>query len=724
MWGILNPVECGTRRLGDYLGITRVPRSLSMQQTEAGRSISSLVFILIALAGCGGGGGGSLQQQVSVSPSTAAVQVGANQQFTAVVGNTANVAFSWQVNAIPGGNSAVGTISSSGLYLAPPTSVPSPATVAVTAVLQSDTSKTGSATVTIVPSLTITTFSLPSAFVGYAYSATLDSNGGTPPFAWNVNAGNLPPGLALDSAGVISGTPTAMGDSSFTVQVSDSGTPRHAFAAPVDITVNGFSIGTAGIPIPVGTVGTAYSITLVAGPETSQNSWQIVLGSLPAGLNLNSGTGLISGVPTSAGFTTFTVQATDSANPHTAQATFTLAISLSPAKNILHDSPEESSAPQLAVDSSGNINVVWSQIPISGGPQVFFSRSTDGGTIFSTPKQIGHPASDPLIAVDAIDNINVIWANSGLNNNATEFTRSTDGGATFSSAKQMSGASHISLDAAGNIYLWGSDNSIQISKDDGATFYTSQIFTTTGGVHSVVAVDSTGNINVVWSEDGKSLLFSRSTDGGISFSAPLMLHQAACSLAGAGPVGSAVIQVDSLGHINIVWNEGCYSSSKPFRLLSASIYFSSSVDNGTSFSIPKQLSDDNTLAESPRTAVDSKGNIFVVWAPMSMTRSTDGGATFSTPITLSSLPGDQQQIAVNSDGIVYVAWSADTLSGNHEIFFTRSTDAGATFSNPIENSVNYTNSTSPQIAIDTMGQLNVIWLDHTIGNWDIVFMRP
>jgi hypothetical protein len=323
------------RWLGIVSVLSEFPRSLLKQPTENTRlSISSLAFVLIALAGCSGGGGGSSEQQVSASPSTATVQVGANQQFTAVVSNTANAAFSWQVNAIPGGNSAVGTISSSGLYLAP-SSVPSPATVTVTAVLQSDSSKMGSATVTIVPSLTITTFSLPSAFEGYAYSATLQSNGGTPPFAWNVTGGTLPPGLTLDSAGVISGTPTATGDSSFTVQVSDSGTPPHTSAAPVDITVNGFSIGTAGVPIPIGTVGTAYSITLVAGPGTATISWQIVSGPLPAGLNLNSGTGLISGVPMSAGFSTFTVQATDSANPHTAQATFTLAISSYPAKKYL-----------------------------------------------------------------------------------------------------------------------------------------------------------------------------------------------------------------------------------------------------------------------------------------------------------------------------------------------------------------------------------------------------
>ena len=85
---------------------------------------------------------------VSVSPTTASVQTGASQQFTATVQNTANTNVSWQVNGVVGGDSTHGTISTSGLFTAP-ASVPSPATVTVTAVSQADPTKSASATVTV-----------------------------------------------------------------------------------------------------------------------------------------------------------------------------------------------------------------------------------------------------------------------------------------------------------------------------------------------------------------------------------------------------------------------------------------------------------------------------------------------------------------------------------------------------------------------------------------------
>jgi large repetitive protein len=47
--------------------------------------------------------------------------------------------------------------------------------------------------------------------------------GGTPPYAWALTSGTLPPGLALSSDGVLSGTPTALGNFVFSVGVSDSG---------------------------------------------------------------------------------------------------------------------------------------------------------------------------------------------------------------------------------------------------------------------------------------------------------------------------------------------------------------------------------------------------------------------------------------------------------------------------------------------------------------------
>jgi len=86
---------------------------------------------------------------VTVTPNPVNVPVGSPQQFTATVTGTTNTTVTWQVNGMSGGNPTVGTISSTGFYTAP-ASPPSPATVAITAVSQADTTKSGSASATIV----------------------------------------------------------------------------------------------------------------------------------------------------------------------------------------------------------------------------------------------------------------------------------------------------------------------------------------------------------------------------------------------------------------------------------------------------------------------------------------------------------------------------------------------------------------------------------------------
>lgn len=76
---------------------------------------------------------------------------------------------------------------------------------------------------TIVAQLAIGTTSLPAGTLGVAYTATLSATGGTSPYTWSITSGSLPAGLTLGSTtGVISGTPTAAGSSSFTIQVVDS----------------------------------------------------------------------------------------------------------------------------------------------------------------------------------------------------------------------------------------------------------------------------------------------------------------------------------------------------------------------------------------------------------------------------------------------------------------------------------------------------------------------
>jgi hypothetical protein len=78
-------------------------------------------------------------------------------------------------------------------------------------------------TSTPTPSLSISTTTLPNATVGSDYNTTISTTGGASPYTFSVASGELPAGLSLgNSSGTISGTPTAGGNFSFAVSVSDS----------------------------------------------------------------------------------------------------------------------------------------------------------------------------------------------------------------------------------------------------------------------------------------------------------------------------------------------------------------------------------------------------------------------------------------------------------------------------------------------------------------------
>lgn len=107
-------------------------------------------------------------------------------------------------------------------------------------------------TVSITAVLTITTTTLPAGTVGTAYSQTLQASGGTG-LQWRVASGALPAGLTLSQAGVISGTPTAAGNSSFTVEVRDSGGTTATRA--LTMTVNNLTLSPVNVSLSLTTVG-------------------------------------------------------------------------------------------------------------------------------------------------------------------------------------------------------------------------------------------------------------------------------------------------------------------------------------------------------------------------------------------------------------------------------------------------------------------------------------
>jgi Peptidase A4 family/Putative Ig domain len=92
--------------------------------------------------------------------------------------------------------------------------------------------------------LLVTAAPLPSASAGSPYSATLAATGGTAPYVWSISAGSLPPGLSLSTTGTITGTPTTVGQTSFSVLVTDA-TPAAAMTATATFSINVVSLSTA-----------------------------------------------------------------------------------------------------------------------------------------------------------------------------------------------------------------------------------------------------------------------------------------------------------------------------------------------------------------------------------------------------------------------------------------------------------------------------------------------
>jgi uncharacterized repeat protein (TIGR01451 family) len=187
-------------------------------------------------------------------------------------------------------------------------------------------SATEATSITVSAGVSTTFAAPPGAVVNTAYTDTLTATGGTTPYTWSVNAGSLPPGITLTSAGVLAGTPTTAGSYIFSVNVVDAN--NGIATASITLVVAGTLSLSFPAP-PSGTVGTAYTDTLTATGGTTPYSWSVSAGTLPAGITLNASTGVLAGTPTVAGTSSFTIKVTD-ASSHTATKATSITIAAGP----------------------------------------------------------------------------------------------------------------------------------------------------------------------------------------------------------------------------------------------------------------------------------------------------------------------------------------------------------------------------------------------------------
>jgi serine/threonine-protein kinase len=202
---------------------------------------------------------------------------------------------------------------------------------------------TTSLTITVsAPAMSIASAAATTATVGKAYAGTVTVSGGNGTYTWGAAAG-LPAGLKATPSGAtltISGTPTAAGTSTVTVTVKDTESTPKTATTTLAITVGAALSVTTG-SLPVGTVRTAYAVTLAATGGTGTVTW--TASGLPAGLTITS-TGEISGTPTASGSFAVTVTATAGT---TATKSFTLVID-----------PAAITSPSPSVVPSSTISIV------------------------------------------------------------------------------------------------------------------------------------------------------------------------------------------------------------------------------------------------------------------------------------------------------------------------------------------------------------------------------
>lgn len=303
----------------------------------------------------------------------------------------------------------------------------------------------------------------------------------------------------------------------------------------------------------------------------------------------------------------------------------------------LSNSPGEAFGPSLAVHRRGLTRAYVTYHDNSGGTtQAYLIRSKKKAKFKKAANITPHDggAFSPRIALDSNEAVNIVWGDLKGSAGKVVFVRSTDQGATFTSP-------------------------VDVSRSSGVAF------------EPEIAVDPSDAINVVWQDSAPGanvIMFSRSTDGGQSFSEPRTIS------GGTGPATEAAIAADELGRLSVVW------------------------------------------------VGESSGRAEAYYA-----RSTDGGSTFSEPLNVSAFGnGDiHKPTLVASGDTVYVAFQNGGLFGedsirNMQVYLTKSKDGGVSFGDLEQVSRannNVGRAHSPAMTLDSQGVLHIVWIDASIvGN--------
>ncbi|HTS18603.1 MAG TPA: putative Ig domain-containing protein [Verrucomicrobiae bacterium] len=294
------------------------------------------------------------------------------------------------------------------------------------------------------PTITLSPATLPFAMGGVPYNQTITASGGNGPYTFALT-GTLPNGATLSSAGVFSGIPTETGLFPIRITATDQFTGctgTQSYTLRVDCA----AIALSPITPSSGTVGSAYGATITPSGGVPPYAFFVSSGSLPADLNLDLATGVISGTPTVAGSFSFDVAVYD-ANGCPGGMSYTLqmncpAIALSSLPNGIVSTPYNQTITASGGTSPYTFSLLDGMLPpglslspsgvLSGTPtmttNVSFTLQANDTYNCSGTQQYTVATCGPfaITAITAQSNdIRVTWSGPGTHGYVLQSTRST-----------------------------------------------------------------------------------------------------------------------------------------------------------------------------------------------------------------------------------------------------------------------------------------------------------
>jgi ethanolamine utilization microcompartment shell protein EutL len=345
-------------------------------------------------------------------------------------------------------------------------------------------------------------------------------------------------------------------------------------------------------------------------------------------------------------------------------------------ENGRHSSTSQNSAWNVAADGDA-VHVAWFDERDSN-QEIYYKRSTDGGATWGPDTRLTTAAGIswyPAIAA-ASGRVHVTWYEDRDGNWEIYYKRSTDGGET-----------------------WGPD-----------TRWTNDIYRSANP-----CIAATGQyVHAVWDDRRMGypeIYYKRSTDGGATFAADSIFKEM------LSPATLPSVAASGTG-VHVVWFDT--------RTPQGDVYYERSADNGVHWSSEQRLTGTGGTSASPVIAA-AGANVYTAWQDsrhgspeLYFRRSTDGGASWQSEVRLTTdtVPSLHPSLAV-SGPYVHLTWE-DSRDGNSEIYYRRSTDAGATWSTDTNLSNMWLNSQAPSVAVGG-SRVSVVWMDDRYGNFEIQF---